>query len=560
MADPKIGMTLQGRYQILRKLGDGGMGAVYEGVHTVIKRRVAIKVLHPQFAQNPEIVARFHREAEAATSIGHPNIVEVTDMGSFEDGSAYMVLEFLDGRDWAHDIDTEGPQPLGKVAQILTQCCDALEAAHAKGIVHRDLKPENIFLIARSGNPNFVKVVDFGISKIMDGADGPGHSLTQTGTALGTPYYMAPEQCQGKKDIDHRADIYSLGVIFFQSLTAQYPFDDESYPMLVLKICTEQPPLLSTFRPDLPPQMQGILHRMLAKNRENRFANVGELRAALAPYLGHNVAPVVATNAPSTASHGPSVLHGPPISTPVSSPTGTAYLPSSPGTAPGGTPYPLEVPSSSNKGLILAVVAMLGLIVVFGGVLGTYFALSGGAADEPTSEVGTRSPTPAPADPPDVEVAEPAADPAPTPSEPSVAQAPEEVVRVTITAPEGVTIRIDDEPYGNSFIGDLTPREHRIVATGDGFEDWEDDVNFARRREFTVPIVRTRVARTRPTSRGRSNTLRPRFPSGPVGVGGGARPTPTPTPTATVRPTPTPTPTPRPTPTGDTVGSGTVFD
>ena len=167
--DPKIGMVLQERYRILRKLGDGGMGAVYEGEHVLIKRRVAIKVLHAQFAQNPEIVARFQREAEAATSIGHPNIIEVTDMGRFPDGTAYMVLEFLEGRDWSHDIESHGPQPVGKVIHILTQVCDALTAAHAKGIVHRDLKPENIFLIERRGDPDFVKVLDFGISKIADG-------------------------------------------------------------------------------------------------------------------------------------------------------------------------------------------------------------------------------------------------------------------------------------------------------------------------------------------------------------------------------------------------------
>ena len=223
--DPRIGMVLQDRYRIVRKLGDGGMGSVYEGEHVLIKRRVAIKVLHSQFAQNPEIVARFQREAEAATSIGHPNIIEVTDMGRFPDGTAYMVLEFLDGRDWSKDIEREGPQPVGKVIHILTQVCDALTAAHAKGIVHRDLKPENIYLIERNGDTCFAKVLDFGISKIADG-QAENRSLTQTGTALGTPYYMAPEQCQGKKDIDPRADINSLGVILYQALTAQYPYDD----------------------------------------------------------------------------------------------------------------------------------------------------------------------------------------------------------------------------------------------------------------------------------------------------------------------------------------------
>ena len=148
--DPRLGMVLQDRYRILRKLGDGGMGSVYEGEHTGIKRRVAIKVLHAQFAHNPEIVARFRREAEAANSIGHPNIVEVTDMGSLPDGAAYMVLEFLDGRDWAARHRARGAAAPGQDVHIMSQVCDALAAAHAKGIVHRDLKPENIYLIERS--------------------------------------------------------------------------------------------------------------------------------------------------------------------------------------------------------------------------------------------------------------------------------------------------------------------------------------------------------------------------------------------------------------------------
>ena len=199
-ADPLVGMVLQDRYRIVRKLGEGGMGAVYEGEHILIKRRVAIKCLHSQFAQNPEIVARFHREALAATSIGHQNIIEVTDMGRFDDGSVFMVLEFLNGRDWSHDIDNQGAQPVGKVIEIITQVCEALTAAHAKGIIHRDLKPENVFLINRHGTNNFVKVLDFGISKFKDASGGPGKAMTQTGATLGTPYYMAPEQAQGKKD------------------------------------------------------------------------------------------------------------------------------------------------------------------------------------------------------------------------------------------------------------------------------------------------------------------------------------------------------------------------
>ncbi|MBX3273995.1 MAG: serine/threonine protein kinase [Sandaracinaceae bacterium] len=509
-ADPKIGMVLQDRYRIVRKLGDGGMGSVYEGEHVLIKRRVAIKVLHPQFAQNPEITARFQREAEAATSIGHPNIVEVTDMGSFPDGSAYMVLEFLDGRDWAKDIKDEGPQPLGKVVHILSQVCDALTAAHAKGIVHRDLKPENIFLIARHGDPCFAKVVDFGISKIVDSQESD-RSLTQTGTALGTPYYMAPEQCQGKKDVDLRADVYALGVILFQALTAQYPFDDESYPMLVLKICTEPPPSIAAFRADVPPQLQDVLHRMLAKNRDHRFSSCAEVKAALAPYAGYAAAPVLAANAPRTALHGPSVLAAAEGGARAATPTGTAYLPGSEpisapgiGSAPTLTPYPLER-GSSGRGLVLGVVAMLGLIVLVGGGLGAYFALRSPGVSHANADVAA-TPAPVGTPPPEAPAAQPAhaaeaagpSEAAPSeaaPSEPSAVQVAEERVMVTITAPDGVRVYLDGQEIPTpTFRGPIPRGTHNLRASGEGFRDFERDVPFnLEGQEYPVPIQRVRA-------------------------------------------------------------------
>ena len=170
--DPLIGQTLQDRYRIVRRLGTGGMGAVYEGEHLIIKKRVAIKVLHPQFATSPEVVARFQQEALAATAIGHEHIVEVNDMGRLADGALFMVLEYLAGRDFADLIEKEGPLTIGRTVHIVSQMCDALQAAHDKGIVHRDLKPENVFLVKRIGNPDFAKVLDFGISKVQDAEAG----------------------------------------------------------------------------------------------------------------------------------------------------------------------------------------------------------------------------------------------------------------------------------------------------------------------------------------------------------------------------------------------------
>jgi serine/threonine protein kinase len=166
----------------------------------------------------------------------------------------------------------------------MAQVCQALAAAHAKGIVHRDLKPENIYLITRKGDPDFVKVLDFGISKMKEAAESLTSGLTKTGMALGTPYYMAPEQAQGLRDVDHRTDVYALGVILFESLTGSLPYDADTYPLLMVKIMTEAPPLLRSFRPDLPAELEHVVLRAIAKSREERFQTVEELSAALQPF------------------------------------------------------------------------------------------------------------------------------------------------------------------------------------------------------------------------------------------------------------------------------------
>jgi serine/threonine protein kinase len=279
--DTRIGATVD-KYKFLKKLGEGGMGAVYEGEHLLIKRRVAIKCLHAHFAQRPDVVARFHREALAATQIGNEHIIEVTDMGVLPDGGAYLVLEMLEGADLALARERAGTMPVRRVIHIATQLCDALGAAHAKGIVHRDLKPENIFLISRGGDPDFVKVLDFGISKFAESADGSGFN-TATGMALGTPYYMAPEQARDSKTADHRVDIYAIGVIIYHLLTGRFPIEADSFPVLMMKVVAEAPTPINDVWPAAPAELAQLIDRCLAKAPEDRFQDCASLKAALEP-------------------------------------------------------------------------------------------------------------------------------------------------------------------------------------------------------------------------------------------------------------------------------------
>ena len=294
--DPRIGQVLSDRYSLVRKIGEGGMGDVYEARHRLLDKRVAVKLLHSSFASRTEVLERFHREALAASRIAHANIVEVSDFGRAADGCPYMVLEFLEGHDLARELDRPEPIQLGRIVRIARQICAALAAAHASGIVHRDLKPENDFLCRDRVAPDFVKLLDFGISKFQGEIAGP-YPMTVTGTALGTPYFMAPEQVEGRRDVDGRVDIWALGVILYLALTKVFPFDADSYPLLFVRICTADPVPIDSFRPDLPPEFSAIVGRILEKNPARRFRTCSELHAALAPFVDHDYEPRLRTEA-----------------------------------------------------------------------------------------------------------------------------------------------------------------------------------------------------------------------------------------------------------------------
>jgi serine/threonine protein kinase len=273
--DPRIGTTLGGRYHIRRLCGEGAMGRVYEGQHIDIGRRVAIKVLHARFHHSADLVERFRREARAASKIGHPNIVDVTDSGSTPDGAFYFVMEFLDGVNLEDLILTTGPLPVERALLVAAQISRALEAAHAADVIHRDLKPANVMLVNRNDEADFVKVLDFGISKDLDLA--VGAALTRPDIAIGTPAYMAPEQAAGRS-ADALTDVYALGGLLYEMLTATQPCTGDDAIEVLQRKATEDPRPIGELRPDLPRDVQRLVMRALARAPSDRQPSMAALK------------------------------------------------------------------------------------------------------------------------------------------------------------------------------------------------------------------------------------------------------------------------------------------
>ena len=282
----QIGQILDDKYRILRELGSGSMGAVYEGENIRIKRRVAIKVLLGAVARRADVVKRFEREAQAAGRIGSEHIVEVLDLGTLPDGSFFMVMEFLEGMTLGEHIRQKGRLTPREVAPIAQQILTGLEMAHEARVIHRDLKPDNIFLVKEhAGQKNFVKILDFGVSKFNPLNAEDGMSMTRTGAVVGTPFYMAPEQAKGSRDIDHRSDLYSMGVILYEAITGQKPFHAGTFNELIFKIVLETPPPPEQYVPDLDRAFSGIIRRAIAREPDERYQHADAFRNALYVWL-----------------------------------------------------------------------------------------------------------------------------------------------------------------------------------------------------------------------------------------------------------------------------------
>ena len=335
--DYMVGTTLDARYKIERRLGEGGMGVVFLAHHIVIEKLVAIKVLKREVARDQSVVRRFIQEAKAASRVGHPNIVDVTDFGTTPDGMTYSVMEYVEGATLSAALREHGRMFVSRAVPIVTQIGRALSAAHAKGIVHRDLKPDNIFLSTRGGHSDFVKIVDFGIAKVTSLTKDPTLSprLTRQGTVFGTPEYMPPEQAAGLPDTDHRVDIYALGTILYELIVGRVPHKGDS----LLRTLTMQindpivPPSKAAPELELSEPFEAVVMRALAKDRDQRFQSMTELVNALGDVAG-DLPAAVARRASQPAQR---------IEPPVAGPQDPTL---SPARAQGAPPAPDTIPEA----------------------------------------------------------------------------------------------------------------------------------------------------------------------------------------------------------------------
>jgi serine/threonine-protein kinase len=371
--------TSIGPYRLLEKLGEGGMGAVYLAEHTAIGRKAVIKVLHPQYAQRPEIAQRFKNEARAANEVDHEDIVEVYDIGKTADGAPYIVMEYLKGRTLQELLRDDGVQPEPIVRAIGLRLARALAAAHAKGIIHRDLKPANVFLTPQPGVPNAarVKVLDFGIAKLVEARLEPGVQ-TRTEAMLGTPSYMSPEQCEGARNVDARSDIYALGVMLYELLVGRLPFEADSLGGMLKKQMFASPDPPRTLDPRIGEDMERIVLRCLEKQPAARFQTMDELQAALGSAGAEASIPFVDTHSGTTKMPPMPAPTSPPLPRAVAGRVSPTTLRASAAEVSSGSSPPKG--PGGRRGLMLA---LLGVPVFVAGAVAVYLVGDRLFPDEP---------------------------------------------------------------------------------------------------------------------------------------------------------------------------------
>jgi serine/threonine protein kinase len=466
--DPLIGTVAAGRYRVIKPLGEGGMGQVYLAEHVAIEKRIALKVLHPEYAHKGEIVARFQQEAISASRIKHPNVLDVFDFGQLENGCFYLAMEFLEGNDLAEEIRRSRVIDPHRGLRIALQICRALAAAHGKGVVHRDMKPENVFLQRTPDGEEVVKIVDFGIAQLRTNEEAAAGAskrrLTRTGMIFGTPEYMSPEQAAGKH-ADFRSDVYAVAIILYEMFTGAVPFTGETFlEVLNQHLNGTMPPMPSVF-PELQisPELQAVIARGLEKAPENRYQSMNEFAHALlstpegSATGRHSLVPgpltdgrgyaFVPPGSPTAAQFpkpntiGPAVQQGAPASS-VRSTTPIELVARPTAETQASTANTVVSQRNSSVGVALAAGAVL---LVFAGGAGAFFALRGSApaAEPPPTPSATQTTTASVAPPPEpTNVAPPAsASAAPLPS-------------ATVTVASSVRLDVVTDPPGATLFKD----------------------------------------------------------------------------------------------------------
>jgi serine/threonine-protein kinase len=479
--DPLLGQVLDGRYQVEKVLGEGGMGIVYKARHVTLGKALAIKVLRAEVSKDQEIVQRFRQEAQSATAIGNHHIIDISDFGALPDGSTYFVMEFLDGIPLTSAIEAGKPLRATRTIHIAKQLCRALGAAHDIGIVHRDLKPDNIYLISRGGDADFVKVLDFGIAKV----GGAKSKLTQAGQVFGTPHYMSPEQCSGTT-VDKRTDVYALGVIMYEMASSRVPFDADNLMGILTKHLYEEPVRPHELPPpvDVPSGLEAVIMKSLAKKADARYQSMQEVLADL-ERVEQGLTPGAVVEGVRRATQG----------------SGPKTDPMERASALTVDVGDVSIPKKSSGLLIAAAVLLLG-------GAGSYLVFGGGeteASQDGASGAGL-SPEPSSVPPPVAAVGD--EEPAPEVKEPAVPVPPPVVVTLS-TTPEQVEVYSEGALIGHTGTPSFTvPRPRRgepsvsLVLKSDGYEDLPVRITSFTQERLAVALEKTRrrAARRTPSS------------------------------------------------------------
>ena len=439
------------------------MGAVYVGTHTKLQKQVAIKVLRRELAQIPDMIERFQREAIAASRIGHESIVNVSDLGTGRDGSPFLVMEFLNGQTLAARIRQHGAMSIPLACAIAREILDPIHAAHQAGIIHRDLKPENVFIV-RGNRGESLKILDFGISRVMEMQGEAENRLTYTGQVMGTPYYMAPEQAAGRSDLGPQVDVYATGVILYEMLSGAVPFEAGNYNTIIYKVLAGQYEPLSKRLTGLPPDLEAVVARAMSLQPEARFATAAEFAAALEPFA------FGAAFGVGSSGHMP-VLPGSSPHMPVP-PVVHSHAPTTPrGSDIGHAPPRRRWLLVTVAGLALAGAAAAAIVLA---------SQSGADTEEPAA---AKSAEPAPTAPPPAAAATPTPPPAAAPVEGAKV-----VIRFEVDPPDAV-VTADGEPVtGGELVRPKSDATVEIAVTRDGYTAKTRTVSLADSRTFEIVL------------------------------------------------------------------------